>query len=47
MNRKILVSLATPRSRPRDVLPIMVRLHAPESLELDRGDTRPMGRRQD
>jgi cation/acetate symporter len=40
----VLVSLATSGSRPAGVGPIMVRLHAPEALELDRGETRPLNR---
>lgn len=34
------VSLCTAGSRPAGVGPIMVRLHAPEHLDLNRGDTR-------
>jgi hypothetical protein len=37
----ISVSLATRRSLPADVPMTMVRLHAPESLDLDRGIARP------
>jgi cation/acetate symporter len=37
----VLVSLATKGSRPPGVSQIMVRLHAPEVLDLDRGDARP------
>jgi cation/acetate symporter len=40
----VLVSLGTRGSRPAGVGPIMVRLHAPEALELDRGETRPLTR---
>jgi cation/acetate symporter len=36
----VLVSLATRGSRPSGVNPIMVRLHAPEGLDLDRGFSR-------
>jgi Na+(H+)/acetate symporter ActP len=35
------VSLATPRGIPADVARTMVRLHAPESLDVDRGTWRP------
>ena len=38
----VLVSLGTRRSRPAGVGPIMVRLHTPEALDLDRGETRPL-----
>lgn len=41
----VLVSLATPATLPAGVRPIMARLHAPEDLELDRGDVRPVRRR--
>jgi cation/acetate symporter len=34
----VLVSLATRGSRPAGVGPIMIRLHAPEALDLNRGD---------
>ncbi len=37
----VVASLLTPGSLPRGVTQIMVRLHTPESLDLDRGDTRP------
>ncbi len=38
----VLVSLSSPNSRPAGVSTIMVRLHAPEALDLDRGETRPL-----
>jgi cation/acetate symporter len=38
----VLVSLLTRSSRPAGVGPIMVRLHAPEVLDLDRGETQPL-----
>jgi cation/acetate symporter len=38
----VLVSLGTRGSRPAGVGPIMVRLHAPEVLDLNRGETRPL-----
>jgi cation/acetate symporter len=38
----VLVSLGTRASRPAGVNQIMVRLHAPEVLDLDRGETRPL-----
>jgi Na+(H+)/acetate symporter ActP len=38
----VAVSLGTRRSLPTGVGPIMVRLHAPEALDLDRGETRPL-----
>lgn len=37
----IVVSLLTPGRIPRGVARIMVRLHTPETLDLDRGDWRP------
>ena len=37
----VAVSLCTRASRPVGVGPIMVRLHAPEVLDLDRGESRP------
>jgi cation/acetate symporter len=37
----IVASLASRPTRPAGVAQIMVRLHAPEALDLDRGDTRP------
>ncbi|MFG2001024.1 cation acetate symporter [Spirillospora sp. NPDC048911] len=37
------VSLATPRSVPAGVARTMVRLHVPESLDVDRGTWRPKG----
>jgi cation/acetate symporter len=40
----VVVSLLTPRTTPSGVTPIMVRLHAPEALDLDRGETRPLRR---
>ncbi|GAA4067724.1 cation acetate symporter [Nonomuraea soli] len=39
----VLVSLATPGRVPKGVATIMVRLHTPENLRLDRGDWRPRG----
>jgi Na+(H+)/acetate symporter ActP len=41
----VVVSLATHRSRPAGVGPIMVRLHTPETLDLDRGFPRELTRR--
>jgi cation/acetate symporter len=38
----VAVSLGTRRSLPAGVGPIMVRLHAPEALDLDRGETKPL-----
>jgi cation/acetate symporter len=38
----VLVSLLTADTRPAGVAKIMVRLHAPEVLDLDRGETRPL-----
>jgi Na+(H+)/acetate symporter ActP len=40
----VVVSLLTPGTMPAGVTRVMVRLHAPESLELDRGETRPLRR---
>jgi cation/acetate symporter len=40
----VVVSLLTPRTMPAGVTPIMVRLHAPEALDLNRGETRPLRR---
>ncbi|HET9654042.1 MAG TPA: cation acetate symporter [Kineosporiaceae bacterium] len=40
------VSLATRRTVPASATRIMVRLHAPEALDLDRGDTRTDARRE-
>ncbi|MFD0664887.1 hypothetical protein [Thermocatellispora tengchongensis] len=37
----ILVSLATQDRVPGDVARVMVRLHTPETLNVDRGDWRP------
>jgi len=37
----VFVSLGTPHRVPRGVATIMVRLHTPENLDLDRGDWRP------
>jgi cation/acetate symporter len=37
----VVVSLLTPGSQPRGVTQVMVRLHTPESLDLDRGEARP------
>ena len=37
----IVVSLLTPRRVPPGVARIMVRLHTPETVDLDRGDWRP------
>ncbi|MEU8117924.1 cation acetate symporter [Spirillospora sp. NPDC049024] len=37
----IVVSLCTPRRTPRGVARMMVRLHTPESLDVDRGTWRP------
>ncbi|HSF26239.1 MAG TPA: cation acetate symporter [Actinomycetes bacterium] len=42
----VLVSLLTPRRVARDVARTMVRLHAPESVQLDRGDFHPERRRR-
>jgi hypothetical protein len=38
----VIGSLLTPGSLPRGVPQIMVRLHTPEALDLDRGDTQPL-----
>jgi Na+(H+)/acetate symporter ActP len=43
----VVVSLLTPRTLPAGVTPIMVRLHAPEALDLNRGEPRPLLRRSD
>jgi cation/acetate symporter len=43
----VVVSLLTPRTLPSGVTPIMVRLHAPEALDLNRGEARPLLRRGD
>ena len=37
------VSLATPRQVPAGIARIMVRLHVPEEIALDRGDFSPRG----
>jgi cation/acetate symporter len=37
----IIVSLATQDRLPRDVARVMVRLHTPETLNVNRGDWRP------
>ena len=42
----VVVSLLTPRTLPPGVTTIMVRLHAPEALDLNRGESRPLLRRE-
>jgi cation/acetate symporter len=42
----VVVSLLTPGTTPSGVTRIMVRLHAPETLDLNRGEPRPLRRRE-